>query len=301
MKKGLKYLSLMFALLLVLTGCNFKSSKSEKAAKDDLTNGLEKTEKANNFSEKVTVDLSMEQEGKKIAANATIDGKVYTEGEKTLLSADITAGASGMSITGKLYADIAKDSAKLYVNYMGQWIKFDTASLGTEFKDLMGQADTAQVSAKEILDYAKETKEVKSDKDGQKKYNVVLDADKLNKKIAEGYDKALAEAKKSGNAEEIADAEEELKDIKNGVFGKDISVVLYTKDGYVSGFEVDIATIIDSISSKITDADAVAEIKKMNITGKIKVELSDFGTVSKIEIPAEALAGTDATQMLGSM
>ena len=34
MKKGLKYLSLMFALLLVLTGCNFKSSKSEKAAKE---------------------------------------------------------------------------------------------------------------------------------------------------------------------------------------------------------------------------------------------------------------------------
>lgn len=297
MKKVLKYFSLMFAFLLVLTGCNF----SKKNAKEELTNGLEKTEKATNYSEKVTVDFSMDQEGKKIAANATIDGKVYTEGDKTLMSADITAGASGMTVNGKLYADIDKTAAKLYVNYMGQWIKLDTtslSSLGLDFKEIAGQADSANLSAKEILDYAKETKEVKSDRDGQKKYNVTLDKEKVNKKAAEAAEKALAEAKKNGQADAAAEAEEELAEVKKGILSKDITFALYTKDGYVSGFEIDLATIIDSIGM---NEEELAEIKKMNVTGKIKVELSDFGKVSKIEIPAEALNGTDALTMLGNM
>lgn len=301
MKKVFKYFSLMFALLLVLTGCNFSKKESASSTKSKLSDSLEKTDKATNFSEKVTVDFSMEQSGQKIAANATIDGKVYTEGDKTLLSANVKAGASGMSIEGQMYADIAKDSAKLYVNYAGQWYKLDTASLGAEFKEAMTKVSGTQVSSKELLDYAKENKEVKSDKDGQKKYNVVLDKDKLNKKFAETYEKAMTEAKKSANADSVAEAEEELKQIKDGVFSKDLTLVLYTKDGYVSGVEVDIASLLDNVAGSVKDADAVSELKKMNITGKISVELSDFGKVSKIEIPTAALNAQDATKLLGSM
>jgi hypothetical protein len=300
MKKVLKYLSLMFAFLLVLTGCNF--SKKNSNSKEELADNLEKTGKATNFSEKVTVDFSMEQEGKKIAANATVDGKVYTEGDKKLMSADITAGASGMTVSGKLYADIDKTSAKLYINYMGQWMKLDAASLGIDFSQISSEATDENLSAKEILDYAKETKEVKSDKDGQKKYNVTLDKEKLNKKAVEAAEKAVAEAKKNSQTGTVTQvdpqAEDELAEIKKGVLAKDITFALYTKDGYVTGFEMDLATIIDSIGM---NEEELAEIKKMNLTGKIKVELSDFGKVSKIEIPAEALNGTDATKMLGSM
>jgi len=296
MKKVVKYLSLMFAFLLVLTGCNF--SKKNSNSKDDLADNLEKTGKATNFSEKVTVDFSMEQEGKKIAANATVDGKFYTEGDKKLMSADIAVGASGMTVSGKLYADIDKTSAKLYINYMGQWMKLDAASLGIDFSQISTETTDENLSAKEILDYAKETKEVTSDRDGQKKYDVTLDKEKLNKKAAEEAEKAVAEAKKNGQSDTVAEAEEELAEIKKGVLAKDITFALYTKDGYVTGFEMDLATIIDSIGM---NEEELAEIKKMNLTGKIKVELSDFGKVSKIEIPAEALNGTDATKMLGSM
>ena len=58
---------------------------------------------------------------------------------------------------------------------MGQWIKADTSILGEEFKNEMAKVSTEKVSSTEILDYAKEVKEEKSDKEGYKKYVVTLD------------------------------------------------------------------------------------------------------------------------------
>ena len=298
MKKVFKYFSLMLAFLLVLTGCNF----SKKDSKEEITNGFDKTNKATNYGEKVTVDFSVEQGGQKIAANAVIDGKVYTEGDNTLMSADITAGAYGMAVTGKLYVDANKDAVKVYVNYMNQWFKFDTTSLGIDLKEVMGEVSNKEFTGKDLMDLSKEVKEQKSDKKGEKKFKVVLDKEKLNKKVVEAYEKAMEEAKKSANSSDaISEAEEELAAIKKGIFGSDFELVMYTKDGYVTGTEIDIASLINNIVNQLDVAEVKEELAKMNISGTIKVELSDFGKVSKIEIPAEALNGTDATTMLGSM
>ena len=298
MKKVLKYFSLMIAFLLVLTGCNF----SKKDGKEEISNGFDKTSKATNFSEKVSVDFSMESEGKKVAANATIDGKVYTEGEQTLMDASIKVGASGMTLEGKLYVDASKDAVKIYINYMGQWLKLDSAALGIDLKEVMSQNTTQQLTGKDLIDLSKEVKSVKSDKKGENKYNVVLDKEKMNKKFTEAYEKAMEEAKKDAtSADAISEYEEAINEFKNGIFSKDFSFVMYTKDGYVTGVEIDMASIIDNIAGSLNDAEALAQIKKMNLTGTIKVELSDFGKVSKIEIPAEAINATDATAMLGSM
>lgn len=298
MKKVFKYFSLMIAFLLVLTGCNF----SKKDGKEEISNGFDKTSKATNFNEKVSVDFSMESEGKKVAANATIDGKVYTEGEQTLMDTSIKVGASGMTLEGKLYVDASKDAVKIYINYMGQWLKLDTAALGIDLKEVMSQNTTQQLTGKDLIDLSKEVKSVKSDKKGENKYNVVLDKEKMNKKFTEAYEKAMEEAKKDAtSADAISEYEEAINEFKNGIFSKDFSFVMYTKDGYVTGVEIDMASIIDNIAGSLNDTEALAQIKKMNLTGTIKVELSDFGKVSKIEIPAEAINATDATAMLGSM
>ena len=178
MKNVLKYFSLMLAFLLVLTGCNFSLTK--KDAKETVKDSIEKNKKATNYSEKVTVDLSMDQDGRKVTANAVIDGKYFKEGDNTLVSADVKAGTSGMSVEGKLYADITKDSVKLYGNYDNQWVKFDSATLGEEFKKVMSELEKEDLNNVNYIDYAKEVKSVKSDKKGHDKYTVVLDKDKLN-------------------------------------------------------------------------------------------------------------------------
>ncbi len=301
MKRFLKYFSVMLAFVLVLTGCN-KPTITKKSAKDTLTENMEKTDSVTNFSEKVALHVQFEQDGKKVDVTLGSDGKVYTEGDITTISSDVKLSTTdNMSFDIKLFAESGKDNIKLYANYMGQWIKLDTSILGDEFKTEFAKISDKKISAKEIMDYAKEVKEEKSEKEGFNKYVVTIDKDKVNSKYKETFEKTLEEAKKSGkSAEEIKEMEDEIAEYKDGILSKDLVLNVYTKDGYFAAIDIDIANIVENISGVVKDEEAKSEIKKMNISGKLYIELNDFNKVEKIVIPDEAKNGQDIMALLSS-
>ena len=301
MKRFLKYFSVMLAFILVLTGCN-APKVTKKSAKEKLTDSVEKSEKVTNFSEKVTVSLNFDQDGKTNSVSSTVEGKVYTEGDNTLMYADVKASAAGQSMGGTLYADITKESAKLYVNYMGTWLKADTSILGDTYKEVISKVEANKISSKEIMEYAKEVKEDKTDDQGYTSYLVTLDKEKLNKKFYETLQKSMEETKKleGFDEEDKAEMDKKLEEYKNGIFSNDLTITVYVKDGYFAGCFIDIKQIVDNVLPNVKDAETVNQIKSMNLSGAITVVMSDFNKVEKIVIPAEAQNGTDIMTLLGS-
>ena len=294
MKKSVKYLGILFAFILVITGCGKKDPKGT------LEKAIDKTSKAESMHQKIALDLGMSAEGVQVNYAVALEGDAIQKEDSFKAHYNYSLTVYGFGVKGEIYADINKESVALYFQTSGKWYKVETKIDTEQYEKIKAELEK-QVKDNDkidILKYAKSVKEVKSDKKGYTKLSVVFDKDKINADYKEGFNKALEEYKNNkdsiseSNAEEIDSALNELEEndlynsIKDGLLSDDISFDIYVKDGYVSYFEYDLKTIIDNIIKKINvPSDIKSQIDELNLSAKMTVELSNFNKVSDITVP----------------
>lgn len=298
MKKCFKYLTVLFAFLLVVTGCGKKDPKGtfEKA--------IDKTSKADSFHQKANLDLGMTAEGMQVNYAVALEGDVISKEDSFKAHYNYSLTIYGFGIKGEIYADINKSNLALYIQSSGKWYKVEQPIDSAKYEEIKAELEKTMKendSTKELLKYAKEVKEVKSDKKGYTKLSVVFDKDKLNDECKKSFEKALEEYSKNkgqiGDTEKVNEVDEALKEIeenetyksiKDGMLSEDIKLDIYVKDGYISYFEYDLTSLIKNILNKVKLPDeAKAEFDKLNLSAKVSVELSNFNGVKDIEVPSD--------------
>ena len=131
MKRSLKYLSILFAFILVLTGCGKKDSKK------DLVDAIKKTSDLKSVKENIKVTASFKTEGQNVGVELTGDAETYKENEdSTLIHVKAKLGSMGMGYETELYADTNKEGISMYMNMLGQWMKLEQKYTQDNLKQL---------------------------------------------------------------------------------------------------------------------------------------------------------------------
>lgn len=248
MKKNLKFLSILVAVILVLTGCGTK-----KDAKTQLSDAIEKTKKMESAAIKLDVKAEMTSEGTTMALGLGMNGNVSGTGKDMKSHLNANVSFFGMNQETEMYTEVKDNYMYTYTKEDGKW---------TYTKEEYKEEETISTEkVTEILNKAKSIKEEKSDKKGYTKLVVTVGADTLN------------EAMKSETVSELAG--ETSAEIKN-----DLSFNVYLKDGYLSIVELDLGKFIkDSVSAE--------ELEKGEIKAVISIELNDINKADKVTIPEE--------------
>lgn len=307
MKKGLKYLGVIFTFILVLTGC------SKKDPNEMLENALEKTSKLESIHEKVGVEGSVKIEGAETKFSFSVDGDTIQKDDTFKSHMIYNIGLYGFNFQGEAYADLNKTNVELYGQFMGNWYKVASnvdSKLYDEYKKEL-EEEMKDYSSKDILKYAKSVTEVKTDKDGYTKLEVVVDKEKINNEFKEELKKTIEESKKQLEdaetevQEELKEIEEDetFKSLEDGILSEDITLVVYLKDGYIAYFEYDLQSIINNIINKVNlPEDVLAEYKKYDLNLKYTVEYSDFNKVKDIVVPDDVKSNAeDMTEKLNEL
>lgn len=269
MKKSLKYFSILLALVLVLTGCGKKDKKEEakSSSSDDFAAAIEKTSNVKGFKMNLNADVKMSYQGTEIPMSIVMNGDVYSDLENPSAHMNMTMdmGALGGKQTMEMYTIVKDGQQYNYSNTNNAW-----EVEKQEFKK-------SEVNKDEILNKIKEAKgveKVDSDKDGYTKYQVTVEASKIN------------EALKSAGS--ITDSASNME-VKN-----DFKLDVYVKDGYVSIISIDLGDMVKDLL-KSTGAE-------MDVTAKLTMEFSDFDKVSEITVPEDvvknAKEGTSSNSVL---
>ena len=302
MKRSLKYLSLLVAAILVVTGCNLKTDPEKQ-----LKEAIEKTSKATSVNEKINAEVSMKEDGKDVSLNLEGDFDEYMESEeKGALHGNLKLSSQGMSYSVEGYADIDKNIFGAYLNVAGTWIKFENKIDEEEFNKVIEQYKD-KFNTKDGDEFMKLVKEVKTEKTEEKgttKLVVVFDKDKINSEIKDTFSKVKEEAMKEiTDAEDKKDAEEEISEfeeiINKGILSDNISCNIYLKDGYISKFEFDMTNLINSIQKSFNlDKDKLKEFEAAELKAKITIELTKYDKVEKITIPDAAKNGKNFEDLM---
>ena len=267
MRKSLKYFGFLLLTLLVITGC------SKKDPKDQLTEAIKKTQKLESAAFKVDVTAEMKAEGKTAGLSGTVSGEMLL-GEK---NADMHAKVSGKynmgkeeSISMEAYAVTEDGKEVSYTTEDGsKWAKA-VAELNTD-----EYAKSLKVFREKELDLEfKSVKELSSDKKGYTKLEVVIDSKKMTEKMEE----AKKEAEKNDTTKGFSSTFDMFKS------DKDITLTVYLKNGYVSIIEYDATEMLNDLLKGLYSED---QASKVEVSGKISIELDKINNVSKIEVPEE--------------
>ncbi len=267
MKKGLKYLSILFALILVITGCGKKDKKEESksASNDDFAAAVEKTSNVKGFKMNAKADIKVSAQGQEMPMSLSMNGDVYSDLEKPSahINGTIDLGALGGKQDVELYTNVKDGKIYTYSKTENQWT-VDTQDYNKE--------QTNKVNKEEILNKIKDAKEIEkvdSDKDGYTKYQIKVTADKINEAL-----------KTAGSA-----AGTDMK------VDSDFKLDVYVKDGYVSIISIDLGDLFkEMLKSSGTN---------MDVTAKMTIEFSDFDKVSEIVVP-ESVVSTAKADTTGS-
>lgn len=294
MKKSLKYLGVFFAFILVLTGCGKKDPNKM------LEDALEKTSKLESVHEKTSIEGSVKIEGVETSFSYATEGDFIQKKDESIQAhMKFNFGVYGFGFQAEAYLDMSKEKLELYGQFMGKWYKLVTPIDKELFEQYEKQVkeQSTEYSAKDILKYTKSVKELKSDKDGYKKLEVVVDKDKINEEFKEEINKAIEESKKvlenaqTVKEEDIKVIEENdtYKSVQDGILSEDITLNVYLKDGYIAYMEYDVISLIDNVINKINiPEDVLEEYKKYDLKLKYVIEYSDFNKVKDIVVPEDA-------------
>lgn len=267
MRKSLKYFGFLLLTLLVITGC------SKKDPKDQLTEAIKKTQKLESAAFKVDVTAEMKAEGKTAGLSGTVSGEMLL-GEK---NADMHAKVSGKYNMGKEESISMEAYA---VTEDGKEVSYTTED-GSKWAKAVAELNTDEY-AKSLKEFRekeldlefKSVKELSSDKKGYTKLEVVIDSKKMTEKMEE----AKKEAEKNDTTKGFSSTFDMFKS------DKDITLTVYLKNGYVSIIEYDATEMLNDLLKGLYSED---QASKVEVSGKISIELDKINNVSKIEVPEE--------------
>lgn len=269
MKKGFKYLSLLFVVALVLTGCGKKDSKKESKennnSTEDFKNVVLKTFDAKGLDVKADMNIGMKISGMEVSIKMNMNGQAYY-GDNPSAHYTIKSSTMGVESTQEQYM-VIKDGQ--------QYTYQKVDNKGWEYtKSAIGQVNLKD-NLKKVFDQAKEIKEVNSDKDGYTKYEITVDGNKLSDTISK------LDNNKS-NAAKVSD----------------VKFTAYTKDGYVSIIEMDLTDVVKNIMSS---TGAENQLASADMTGKVSIELSNHGKVNEITVPQDVTSSAKESNNLDSI
>lgn len=247
MKRSLKYLSILVALLVIVTGCGTKDPKTQ------LSDAINKVNDAKSFSVKMDGNLSMSSQGMEIKASVNVSGDVNLENDEP--TAHYTGSLSIPMLGGDqpLEGYIKTKDGKVYT-----YTKEDS-SWDVETADYKKE-DYSMDKIKEALDKAKSVEKVDSDKKGYTKLVVTVSSSDINNAMNDVSDGELSDA--------------QLTD--------DFKFNVYLKDGYLSIIEIDLTDALTKLMSSETSNSA-----EVSSSAKFTIELSNFNKVDKVTIPSE--------------
>lgn len=310
MKKYLKYFSLMFIVLLVVTGC------SSKAPDKQLEDAIKKTSEVKSLKESINQEISFKQYGQTMSFSLGADIDAYQESDTSSTAyAKIKAAMTGISYQFDGYFDVNDNNFGMYINLANKWMKIEQELNEQEYKSSLEQY-------KEIIDkyndydytkIIKEVKEEETDKKGYTKLNVVFDKDKINEEFKNIYSATIEETKKQlknemtdveYTEEELKEALSEVEDVfKNDLLSKDFSATIYLKDGYVAIMDFEAGEIFKDIVSNLSKSidsesvDVEKQLDELDLKYHINIEFSDFNAIEPIKVPDEAKNGLDLINM----
>lgn len=248
MKRNLKYLSVLVALLLVVTGCSLN-----KDPKTKVLDAIEKVENAKSFNFELKGDLSLAAQGVEVTGKASITGEVLFEdyGPSIHYRGNVSIPLLGDDQDVESYV-IATQNGKLYTYEKEQygWTREITDYENKKFslKEL-----------KDAVEKAKSIEKAESERSGYTKYVVTISSDDVNGTLtSNGADAVLGDTK--------------LTD--------DIKVNVYLKGGYVGYVEVDLS---DTLSKLM--AESTSNSSDVSTSAKISLYLEDFNKMKAMSIP----------------
>ena len=247
MKKSFKYLSLLIAIIFIITGCSSKDPKTQ------LEDASKKTADANSFSYEMNLNAEITAESQSTSIGLKSSGDYYLKDKKPTAHMNTNISLLGMSQEAEQYVTVKDNTLYTYTKSDDEW-----TYTKSEFKE--DSFDTSKIT--DYVKDAKEVKSVKSDKKGYTKLEVVVSADKLN------------EALNSTGADELL-SEENISAKVN----KDLTLNVYLKGGYISIIEVDLSDVLkDALSSLLSSGDAKVTFS---------IELKDHNKVKEVKVPSD--------------
>lgn len=244
MKRSLKFLSLLLMVMLVLTGCKKEDPKKQ------LENALEKLEKAESVSLKLDADLSVSAEGTTMAIGLGLNGDYSLKTKAGHFKANVSM--FGMNEESEMYMEEKDGYTYSYEKDDEGWTYTKTAVTEDEKKE---------TKAADVLKEFKSVKEVKSDKKGYTKLEVVISKDKLNDTMKENEEMVS----------ELVDGEMAIN--------KDVTLNVYLKDGEIRFITLDLADLLkDAMGEEAASADMKAVIT---------LELSNYNKNNDLKVPEE--------------
>ena len=257
MKKEIKYLGLLFILLLCFsTGCGKKDP--EKILKD----AIEKTENAKSTKVKFGLNYGFDMQGISIGVSFTGEEEVYKE-NNDMVSAHGTYDVKAIGMNQSIENYSVQKEGYLY-SYIkdedGQW-----SYTKTEYK----QNNDYKDKIIKMIDSATKVKSEKSDKKGYNKLSVTLDIEDTLKSLNEIMPK---------------DSLDEFSEQLNSFSMKEITFTVYIKDGYISVIEMDLEDILNNTTTLFGN-----EFGKIDVHGVLTISLFDYNKVSEVKVPDEVI------------
>lgn len=231
--KKLKYLSILF-LVILITGCGSKDGT--KILEEALAN-MEKVE-SGTIVTKASVSVDGYALGMDLTTDFTKDGDTYTKSSSTIL---------GMTFTSEVYTIVDGDTVYIYSTEDGEKWEYETLPAS----EYISEEDTVSSVGGIASNYKKVT-EVKSDKKGHTKLEVVVDKDKMAENLA---------------------AEQELGSEASLNFDEDLTIYVYVKDGYITGLVLDLSDVMS-----VGDSESATSYS-------MEFTISNHNKIDKIEVP----------------
>lgn len=229
--KKLKYISLLLIVML-LAGCGSKDGS--KLLEEALTN-MENVE-SGTIETKMSVAIEGYALGINLTTNFADDGSSYTKSNSTVL---------GMSFTSETYTVVEGDTVYTYSTEDGEEWVYETVPLD-EYTS--GDIDIDNVGG--FAKNYKSVKQVKSDRKGETKLEVIVDKDKMTESLA---------------------SEQELGSEADLTFDEDLTMYVYIKDGYITGLTLDLT-------------DAMSDTESLT-SYSMEFTISNHNKMDKIEVP----------------
>ncbi len=230
--KYVKIVAFTFLSMFILTGCQSKN------ADEILKEALDKTNNSNSYKMEVRTIVGSEE---------------YSFQEKTIGTYTKT---SSHFVTQSFFAGSTMDVENYTVekdNKLYQYSSGDEGNTwGYSIYDIPNMRESL-LFLNSIVSITDTVKEVKTDLEGYKKLELVLDKKKANEKFSEN------------------------SEIVGLDFSKDILVDVYIKDGYISKLELDFGDILNE------------EYKKDIEEYSMKFSYTDYEKVEEIEVPKDIL------------
>lgn len=253
--KGLKYFTILFVALLLITGCGKKDKEKEKDKDLDASGQFVKVTDSDiaeleaaiaNMQDvtsgSLTMDIYMTVSGESVTVKTKADYDEYGT-----YHMNMTMSMMGMVIPSEIYMQTIGDETHTYtqMTMMGMetgWIY----SVGPN-ENTTAEAGMFGESFEDYLD----VKKYKTSDPGTTKFSLTISQDKMIEMLGEM------------NAE----------DAESFDLTTDFAMDIYVKDGYIVKIEMDFSALIDEEGA----------------TYKMVITMSNFNNVSKITVPSSVI------------